>query len=118
MTVFGGLQCNQQRRSSLEEGRFNTDDGIWRATIFVLFISQKKRDVVSIPMTVFGGLQLERSTLLLAMPTRFNTDDGIWRATIRNCLDSSAQAVRVSIPMTVFGGLQSGFFVCLSWTYR
>ncbi len=37
--------------------RFNTDDGIWRATIAYI-------------------------EFLLQLLARFNTDDGIWRATI------------------------------------
>ena len=38
-------------------GCFNTDDGIWRATINVINFNEVVVNVVSIPMTVFGGLQ-------------------------------------------------------------
>ncbi len=33
MTVFGGLQCHQQELTIDAQKSFNTDDGIWRATI-------------------------------------------------------------------------------------
>ena len=60
---------------------FNTDDGIWRATI---------------------GHALFRQCLRWG----FNTDDGIWRATMYNHMQGEVCGVVVSIPMTVFGGLQ------------
>ena len=60
---------------------FNTDDGIWRATI--LFGSR-------------SGFEF----------CRFNTDDGIWRATMQVAASHKIVWLEVSIPMTVFGGLQ------------
>ena len=57
MTVFGGLQYGRRHRRESKRGRFNTDDGIWRAAI---------------------------ASDTLAAPSQrcFNTDDGIWRAAI------------------------------------
>ena len=67
-------------RSHLAAYSFNTDDGIWRATIFNSYFVNQPIEV-SIPMTVFGGLQFH-----------YPAADGIDYV--------------VSIPMTVFGGLQ------------
>ena len=65
----------------MEFRSFNTDDGIWRATMAVTSFLEGIVDGVSIPMTVFGGLQF----LDIAVEFFF---------------------IGVSIPMTVFGGLQ------------
>ena len=82
MTVFGGLQSEVTVLYINElPSRFNTDDGIWRATI--LFGSR-------------SGFEF----------CRFNTDDGIWRATISMKAIIQTLGAGVSIPMTVFGGLQ------------
>ena len=58
MTVFGGLQLSIWQRTVIRWRRFNTDDGIWRATIRL-------------------------SKMRCIGPESFNTDDGIWRATIK-----------------------------------
>ena len=66
---------------------FNTDDGIWRATIQQHQRQQFHFPSVSIPMTVFGGLQSRLEVLRPLRPASFNTDDGIWRATIMAALN-------------------------------
>ena len=58
MTVFGGLQFLRGRYKFGRPAGFNTDDGIWRATIGAATVATTIRNGVSIPMTVFGGLQL------------------------------------------------------------
>ena len=59
MTVFGGLQfVPSQESADVRFLRFNTDDGIWRATINeIAYDVRLFESGVSIPMTVFGGLQ-------------------------------------------------------------
>ncbi len=82
MTVFGGLQCRYFRIYSLTASCFNTDDGIWRATISIMLGEGWPPYAVSIPMTVFGGLQYCNDLCKRRNGLGFNTDDGIWRATI------------------------------------
>ena len=85
--------------------RFNTDDGIRRATIHIV--------------SILGGNHygfntddgIRRATIFLASAMEsngycFNTDDGIRRATILSPDVRAIQNRRVSIPMTVLGGLQ------------
>ena len=81
MTVLGGLQPTKLARVKRMISRFNTDDGIRRATT--------------------------RSTTSSLLPhLRFNTDDGIRRATTRGLVNVEVKDAAVSIPMTVLGGLQ------------
>ena len=82
MTVLGGLQRINRRREAARRQRFNTDDGIRRATT---------------PQGVEGRLR---------RADRFNTDDGIRRATTASTLSGRTPTTSVSIPMTVLGGLQ------------
>ena len=82
MTVLGGLQRDRAIQDVLHDiERFNTDDGIRRATTSRSPRRIRSLDFVSIPMTVLGGLQ-------------------------RKHHENYLQTYQVSIPMTVLGGLQ------------
>ena len=50
---------------------FNTDDGIWRATINIASMVHWLLGLVSIPMTVFGGLQFKDAELDAEMTSEF-----------------------------------------------
>ena len=106
MTVLGGLQWHLLIFKDNNNGGFNTDDGIRRATMKA---PQGRKDGptgVSIPMTVLGGLQsavLWSKEDLPPVSIPMTVLGGLQFArTIR----SSTTISRVSIPMTVLGGLQ------------
>ena len=107
MTVLGGLQYIKHRIRTMIQKRFNTDDGIRRATILPNLRYNSVLFYVSIPMTVLGGLQCYDLDQEEKKQHGFNTDDGIRRATIFFA-DEVDTMTEVSIPMTVLGGLQCG----------
>ena len=82
MTVSGGLQSRKIFSGNDVVLCFNTDDGIWRATMPFRVLKATMPSRVSIPMTVSGGLQFRKRRLQDSRYGGFNTDDGIWRATI------------------------------------
>ena len=83
MTVSGGLQLACRLiLSAISSRRFNTDDGIGRATTKYGLWQHSLLAGVSIPMTVSGGLQH-------CIRQKYRPDQSV-----------------VSIPMTVSGGLQ------------
>ena len=106
MTVFGGLQFCLRRISFRPMSRFNTDDGIWRATITGNCVEYARKQESFNTDDGIWRATIRYFSYFHAAFACFNTDDGIWRATITNGQCYTDDHLPVSIPMTVFGGLQ------------
>ena len=86
MTVFGGLQSRCHGWWLRHFRSFNTDDGIWRATIRCWFISKEEELSFQYRWRYLEGYNWRRQGLYHSRALRFNTDDGIWRATISSLI--------------------------------
>ena len=114
MTVFGGLQSLPWSRRSRSSMRFNTDDGIWRATII-------KQGFLFCPLHLFQYRWRYLEGYNKCKEGRacdFERFQYRWRYLEGYNLIEHMQLcymVAVSIPMTVFGGLQFWCYLRFSW---
>ena len=91
--------------------RFNTDNGIRRATMY-----DPKDNIISLSQFQYrqryqeGYNSIALACMSITSVMSFNTDNGIRRATIGQFFKAWRSDLHVSIPTTVSGGLQCEYF--------